>query len=222
MITSAIPGGKLRSTAPSIQGHLNDPRIRSLRAALADEQPRLADRVGVSSAAVAVVLRPTPTDVDILLIERPTRDDDPWSGHMALPGGRQEEGEDDRQTAIRETEEEVGIDLVSNGALLGRLDDVSPARGGPQIAVAPFVFSVPADTVVVPNPLEVATALWIPLSHFLRPDCMAEHLHVLPQGGRLRFPAIRYDQHVIWGLTYRILMQFLQVARSADLSGDEV
>lgn len=196
---------------------MNDPRFRTLLEGFAAERPRLTGRDGLASAAVALVLRAAPAEIEILLIERPVRDDDPWSGHMALPGGRQEMDEEDQDTAIRETMEEVGVDLRSGGLLLGRLDDVSPARGGPQIAVAPFVFGVPSNTIVVPNPLEVATALWIPISHFLRPESVAEHLHVLPHGGRLRFPAITYDGHVIWGLTYRILMQFLQVVRTLDL-----
>src|SRR5690606_12827006 len=107
-------------------------------------------------AAVSLLMRPAPEDLEILLIQRPQSERDPWSGHMALPGGRREQGEQDLDTAIRETHEEVGIDLERHGLLLGRLDDVRPSEGGPQIAVAPFVFAVPAAVQVRPEPREVA------------------------------------------------------------------
>lgn len=156
-------------------------------------------------------------EVEILLIERPHSPEDPWSGHMAFPGGRQEGGEDHVETAIREALEEVGLDLAASGKLIGRLDDIRPARGGPQIAVAAFVFAVPATARIDPSPAEVASALWIPLGHLIDPACAAEHLHPLPGGGRMRFPAVTYHGHVIWGLTYRMLMQFLEIARTTNL-----
>ena len=194
---------------------MEDPRIRALHQAFERERPRLlADAPDLSRAAVALLVRPMADDLEVLLIERPTSEGDPWSGHMALPGGRRDGDEEHVETALRETLEEVGIDVLPEGMLIGRLDDVRPARGGPQIAVAPFVFAVPAATRAAPNPAEVATALWIPLRHLTDPELAAEHLHPLPDGGRLRFPAITYDGYVIWGLTYRILMQFLEVART--------
>jgi 8-oxo-dGTP pyrophosphatase MutT (NUDIX family) len=169
----------------------------------------------VVRASVALVLRPATTDLEILLIQRSTSERDPWSGHMALPGGRRDRDESMVETAVRETREEVGLDMQEEGALLGRLDDVLPSRGGPQIAVSPFVFAVPPDAEPTPNPEEVAATIWIPLDHLAHPASAAEHLHILPGGGSLRFPAIAYHQHVIWGLTYRMLIQFLGIARSA-------
>jgi 8-oxo-dGTP pyrophosphatase MutT (NUDIX family) len=170
----------------------------------------------MSRAAVSLVVRPAEGDLEILLIQRPASERDPWSGHMALPGGRREGDEEDLDTAIRETLEEVGVDLAGRGMLIGRLDDVSPSRGGPQIAVAPFVFAVPAETGVVPNPAEVAETVWIPIRHLSDPASAAEHLHVLPSGGSLRFPAFAYHRYVIWGLTHRMLIQFLGIARTVQ------
>ena len=196
---------------------MDDARIRALHRALEGERPRLFDRDdAIARAAVSLVVRPTPEDLEVLLIERPHSDGDPWSGHMALPGGRSAPGEEDLDTAIRETLEEVGIDLLQEGMQIGRLDDVRPSRGGPQIAVAAFVFAVPATARLVPSPAEVAAAMWIPLAHLLDPASAAEHLHPLPEGGRLRFPAVTYRDRVIWGLTYRMLMQFLEIARTLD------
>lgn len=192
-----------------------DQRILDLHAALEQRRPRsVGSATRFSRAAVSLLLRPMAHDLEILLIRRATSKRDPWSGHMALPGGRRSGAEKDLDTAIRETHEEVGIDLNTAGMLLGRLDDVQPSPGGPQIAVAPFVFAVPTRTKVRPDPGEVADTIWIPVEHLADPASAAEHLHVLPGGGEHRFPALAYHDYVIWGLTHRMLIQFLGIARS--------
>jgi 8-oxo-dGTP pyrophosphatase MutT (NUDIX family) len=194
---------------------LIDPRIRALHAALERRHPRLIEPdPSLTRASVALLIRPRPEDLEILLIQRPQSERDPWSGHMALPGGRRSGLEDLLQTAVRETHEEVGIDLAHRGLLIGRLDDLNPSRGGPRIAVSPFVFAVPPDVDVVPDPLEVAETVWIPLSHLSDPVSAAEHLQVLPGGDPHSFPALAYHHHVIWGLTYHMLIQFLGIVRS--------
>lgn len=194
-----------------------DPRIRGLHVALESRPFRRVDpEPGLARASVALILRPTPGDIEILLIERARVEGDPWSGHMALPGGRRESDEDELRTAIRETHEEVGIDLDRVGMLIGRLDDVHPSAGGPRIAVSPFVFVVTSDVTAVANPREVAGTVWIPLEHLSDPASAAEHLHLLPEGGALRFPALEYHDYVIWGLTHRMLIQFLGIVRSVS------
>jgi 8-oxo-dGTP pyrophosphatase MutT (NUDIX family) len=92
-------------------------------------------------AAVAIVIVPEPDA--LLVVRRAERAGDPWSGQMALPGGRRAEGEDLLFTALRETEEEVGL-VVPPEALLGVLDDVAPLTPMlPPIAVRPFVKQPP-------------------------------------------------------------------------------
>jgi 8-oxo-dGTP pyrophosphatase MutT (NUDIX family) len=195
---------------------VEDTRIAALHRVLAAERPRLLEETdGMQRAAVAILIRPDPGDLTLLLIERKRSERDPWSGHMAFPGGRREREESDLDAAIRETREEVGIDLLPGGSLLGRLDDVRPSRGGQGIAVAPFVFAVPADTEVLLEEDEVEAAYWIPVGHFVDPASAAEHLQVMPDGRSVPFPGIAYEGHVIWGLTYRMLMQFLEIARAA-------
>ena len=194
-----------------------EPRIRALHLALERRPPRIVDpEPGIARASVALLVRPGESDLNVLLIERPENPADPWSGHMALPGGRGAPDEPALTTAIRETHEEVGVDLLADGMLVGRLDDVRPSPGGPQIAVSPFVFAVPGEITIAPDPREVASAVWIPLAHLADPASAAEHLHILPGGGRLRFPALAYHHHVIWGLTYRMLIQFLGIVRSVE------
>jgi 8-oxo-dGTP pyrophosphatase MutT (NUDIX family) len=194
---------------------LDDPRIRTLHRALEERRPRLLDDYAAyGRASVSILVRPHSDTLKILLIQRPKSDRDPWSGHMALPGGRRDGDEDPLTTAIREVREEVGVDLEADGMMIGRLDDVRPRSDGPQIAVAPFVFAVPRDVRVVPHPGEVATAIWVPLHHLTDPRSAAEHLHLLPDGGTVRFPAFFYEGYVIWGLTYRMLIQFLGICRA--------
>jgi 8-oxo-dGTP pyrophosphatase MutT (NUDIX family) len=164
-------------------------------------------------------VRPRLTDLQLLMIRRAWFDGDPWSGHVALPGGRRDPADrDGLHTAIRETAEEVGIDLAAGGVLLGALDEVKPTGGAPPIQVGPYVFAVPAVTEPTPNH-EVDTAFWIPLRHLADPASAVEHLHALETGEHLTFPAIGYQEFVVWGLTYRILAEFAEVIRPDDGAG---
>jgi len=157
-------------------------------------------------AAVAILLTPDPDS--ILLIRRADRSGDPWSGHMALPGGRREpEDPDLAVTAMRETMEEVGIGLKPED-LAGRLEDVIPRTPRlPPIAVRPFVFVLPARPPTQLNP-EVAQASWVALDHLLRPD--TRHPVQLEVGGQTRqVPAYQLENAIVWGMTERILTSFL-------------
>jgi 8-oxo-dGTP pyrophosphatase MutT (NUDIX family) len=130
---------------------------------------------GVTHAAVALLLRPenrTPgsdppgDSAEILFIKRAIRAGDPWSGHLAFPGGRAEERDASLlEIAMREATEEVGIDARQGGRLLGRLPTLRPSSASiPSITVTPFVALVPAGAVPRPQPEEVQEAFWIPLA----------------------------------------------------------
>ena len=145
------------------------PRLDGLRERLAGHRPVTGgEDESLLWAAVAVILVPSPDAV--LLIRRAERPGDPWSGHMALPGGRREEVDADLVgTAVRETFEEVGLTLARTD-LLGSLDDVVPRTPVlPPIAVRPYVFSLPERPPLVPNP-EVAATRWVHLDHLLHPE----------------------------------------------------
>ncbi|MCU0633376.1 MAG: CoA pyrophosphatase [Gemmatimonadaceae bacterium] len=182
-------------------------------------------------AAVAAVLRVTPDDdIELLLIRRPEKAGDPWSGHIALPGGRRDARDADlAATAIRETCEEVGIDLSAHGTVLGALDDLAPRNPAlPPIVVRPFVALLHADVRVTANH-EVAAHYWVPLALLASPEAAAEHVvqvHAGPGGNvptafardvtetarvRARFPAYRFADEIIWGLTERVVRQLLGV-----------
>lgn len=179
------------------------PSVPRIVEAVARHQPSTT-RLSVSwRAATALVLHEGAAGPEILFIERATRPGDRWSGHMALPGGRQhDEDRDLAATAIRETAEEVGVEL---GMPVGRLDDVTGRVAAN--AVSTFVFEVPTRPELTPDPREVAGTVWAPVHALLSPDA-AIHYRYKGVGA---FPAVTYDGHVIWGLTYRILQGFAEV-----------
>lgn len=161
-------------------------------------------------AAVAVLIAPDPDA--ILLIRRADRPGDPWSGHMALPGGRREpEDPSLLATVIRETGEEVGLELLPE-QLLGTLDDVVPRNQVlPPIAVRPFVFVLPQRPALLLNP-EVAATQWVTLDNLLEPH--GYHLATLEIGGQSRdVQAYRLADAIVWGMTERILTDLLDRTR---------
>lgn len=170
----------------------------------------------LSEAAVLLAVRVS-DPLELLLIERAEKEGDPWSGHMALPGGRREPSDAGLlATALRETHEETGI-VVGPGAVLGSLEEVRPSsRRRFSIMIAPFVAVVPPETHAVPAPAEVETALWVPLSHLASQTAVDEILIELEEGSAT-FPALSYQDYVIWGLTHRIIIGFMEVARDAGL-----
>lgn len=197
---------------------LHDPRIQALRDQL-DGRRAPADVAypGRAQAAVALLLH-AQQELRVLMIRRAEKDTDPWSGHVALPGGRREAVDADLlETARRETREEVGLDPVEHGVFLGRLTDVVPSSSSlPPLSISPFVFAVdPADPLRL-DPREVDAAFWVPLSA-LRDEQAIGELLIEVEGDAHRFPSITYGDYVVWGLTLRILDEFLEAADRARL-----
>lgn len=198
---------------------MDDPRLHAVREALAayasdpDDPP--PDPELAIEAAVAVVLRGQPHDVEVLLIKRARNPRDPWSGHMALPGGRRDA--DDAtlvHTAVRETFEETGVVLPPERGAgfgpLGPLPRVAPSSAPlPKLRISPYVFGVPADTAARAASMEVARVHWTPLTVLRDPAVHDEVEMALPGGPRV-FPCLRVHDEVVWGLTYRILQDFLR------------
>ena len=159
-------------------------------------------------AAVAMLLaeRTAHGPLSVLLLRRAEREGDPWSGHMALPGGHAHpEDADLLHTARRETLEEVGIDL-GDAELLGILDDVSVMRSS-EMVVRPFVFWLGAERQASLS-AEVAEVLWVPLDD-LASDALRSTREVDVLGSPVRVPAYVIDERVVWGMTFHVLERFL-------------
>ncbi|MCY3764499.1 MAG: CoA pyrophosphatase [Gemmatimonadetes bacterium] len=181
--------------------------IAEIRRRLAGYRPHLAsgDR---ARAAVAMVLRQREEAVHLLFIERSQREDDPWSGHVAFPGGRVEPGDVNSRTAAeRETREELGLDL-GKAEYLGRLDDVTGATL--PILVSGFVYKVETRDRLHPNH-EVKAAFWVQLNVLADPGRHRERSFRIDDAER-RFSTIDLPgsrQRVLWGISYRLVSQLL-------------
>lgn len=162
-------------------------------------------------AAVALVLRGEDAELSVLLVRRSERPGDPWSGHMAFPGGHAEASDVDLlHTARRETREEVGLDL-ERAELLGTLNDVTPLRSS-QLAVRPFVFWL-AEPRELRLSSEIAETLWVPLRDLAEPARRTSR-EIEIAATPLRVPAYVVGGRVVWGMTLRLLDDFLaRIAR---------
>lgn len=189
---------------------MEDSDLSRLRAALAAYEPARVGDVVSARAAVAVILRPAEAGLELLFIRRAEDPRDPWSGQMAFPGGRSEPGDADlRFTAIRETAEEIGLDLLRDAEYLGSLDEVrAMARLRPMnLAITPFVFYLAGGGAHTTVGAEVTSVHWLPLGSLRSPESRSsvEYRH---EGGVQNFPSLRVHDLVIWGLTYRMLGSF--------------
>ena len=189
---------------------LEHPAIERIRKALRERAPiPFADET-MRRAAVALVFRAGPDgEPELLFIKRAEYPGDPWSGHIAFPGGRREDGDASlADTAVREAREETGIDLTTHGGILGVLDELLPQSVRlPEFVVAPFVavlHEMPALTLAS----EVAAAFWVPL-RALRDLGHWRETEVSGAGYRMTRRAFHHDGHVVWGITERILAQLL-------------
>jgi 8-oxo-dGTP pyrophosphatase MutT (NUDIX family) len=169
------------------------------------EAPETQDAAS-KRAAVATILRSRPDGPEVLLIRRAENPQDPWSGHMAFPGGREAPQDPDLlATAIRETLEEIGLDLHRSAHLLGRLDALPAVARGRRVGltIAPFVFELTEDAPLEPN-YEVAEWIWAPLDPLLR-GALATTMPYEFEGQRLSLPAHDVQGRLVWGLTHRML-----------------
>lgn len=189
------------------------PDLDLIRKALEGHRPRL--RPAERQAAVALVLRGGAAGPEILFIERAEHPEDPWSGHMAFPGGRVDPGDPSpRSAAERETAEEVGLDLAG-AEVLGRLDDLEGRHAGRPagLVISAFVYHVGDPPRLRPNQ-EVREALWVPVRQVLDPERHIDFRFPRYPESMPAYPGIVVgdpDRHVVWGLTYRFLERFFEI-----------
>ena len=160
----------------------------------------------VKQASVAIVLRETPLDIDVLFIKRAEVQGDPWSGHMAFPGGHRDEKDENLVVAaIRETWEEIGLSLTQQN-YLGSLSHQRPANRSRNriLQVAPYVFGIHDDPLLSPNH-EVADVVWGSMQDMINGSIHAtKKLHFGSGSGHFNGYELE-SNHFVWGLTYRTL-----------------
>jgi 8-oxo-dGTP pyrophosphatase MutT (NUDIX family) len=149
------------------------------------------------------------------MIRRATREGDPWSGHMAFPGGRRDpEDLSNFSCALRETEEEIGVDLGQWGTALGELSDVNTGwrKDRPEMLVTPFIFQVTELPELTPNH-EVDDVVWVPL-HFLLDEANREPLEWEWKGQKMETDSYLYASYRIWGLSLMMIDEMMGLLRS--------
>ncbi len=187
-------------------------RVRSL---LARHLPRDREAGEFRRAAVLLPLYQHPGGPCLLLTKR-THGVPTHKGQVSLPGGgyREEDG-DLRITALRDAEEEVGL-RPADVAIVGRLDDALTVVSG--YVVRPFVGVVPGAYGFAADAQEIEELIHLPLAALLKRPFREEWW--MRDGRRVQVFVQEYDGNVVWGLTARILHQFVEwVVR--PLLGDE-
>ena len=166
-------------------------------------------------AAVAVLLHEGAEGLEALFIHRAERAGDTWSGQIAFPGGRREPTDTDlRATAVRETREEIGVDLTA-AEPLGVLDDMYPRTPVlPPVVVRPFVFGV-AERPPITLSAEVQDAFWVAFRALAAPGAQRE-VTIHHRGVDRVLPAYVVENRTIWGMTERILTNLLSLAKSTS------
>jgi len=184
--------------------------IIQIKKRLGDHLPQPLKQESGRRAAVAMLLRNTGKDTEVLLIRRAEHDEDPWSGDLGFPGGRIEDLDPSpRAAAERETLEEVGFRL-SDKDYLGQSDDLAGAYL--PIHISCFVYQVDSNTQFKLNG-EVVDLFWVPLRTLLDPQ-RNQQLTFFYRGRDRIHPAINlreWSERPLWGITYRLLDNFLNL-----------
>jgi 8-oxo-dGTP pyrophosphatase MutT (NUDIX family) len=186
--------------------------VQTARLRLREYQPvEIPFESGMIAAAVAVILHDGHDGIEALFIHRAVRVGDTWSGQIAFPGGRREPTDPDLlATAMRETLEEIGVDL-SRAERLGVLDDLHPRTPVlPPVVVRPFVFALTERPAIVLSP-EVQDAFWVSFRALQAPGIRGEIVVDHPGIPSRVLPAYALGNRTIWGMSERILTPLISL-----------
>lgn len=161
-------------------------------------------------AAVLVPLVQRDEGLHVILTRRTDHLSD-HAGQISFPGGRQEDHDNTlEETALRETEEEIGLARV-HIELVGRLDDYYTVTG---YQVTPVVGLITPPFDLAPDAHEVAEVFEVPLEFILEPRNQKLQT-VTFEGAKRRYFAIPYREYYIWGATAGMLVNFSEVLKAS-------
>ena len=201
---------------------MNNPALisSSIRSSLYQSKTSFELEESLLNAAVSLVFYASDANemswqnLELLFMQRAEHPKDPWSGHIAFPGGVVEDQDTDTlATAIRETQEEFGFTL-KNEAWLGSMPPVAgPVLGkNKKVQVFPHIFLLNHKPKLLINE-EVQSAFWVPISRlsqqqyicqFFHPDTLEQKMFGINLGKQVNVP--------LWGLSLEILYQFYAVS----------
>jgi len=154
-----------------------------------------------ATAAVALLLKPVGQDLKVFFVKRVENPADPWSGQMALPGGKRDAKDRNlKQTVVRETLEEANINLLDRCRFLGVMEPVRSTLR-PEMKILTFAILLEHEPSIKLNE-ELEGFVWISLEE------LAQHKGTAKFSFG-EFPAYIVGNSVIWGLTYRILKKIV-------------
>jgi 8-oxo-dGTP pyrophosphatase MutT (NUDIX family) len=176
-------------------------RVKRLERLLKSEKEREK-----ADAAVVILLKKKKCDFEILFVKRAVNPIDPWSGEMAFPGGRSDHNDRDiKNTIVRETFEETGIDLLHRCRFLGTLEFFRSTRNQ-EMKILPFIVIIEYEPSIVLNK-ELVWFEWIFLEKLIQHETVTRI-------DSKEVPAFIMEKCIIWGLTYRILKRFIYMVQS--------
>jgi 8-oxo-dGTP pyrophosphatase MutT (NUDIX family) len=167
---------------------------------------------GARPAAVLIVLYPHEQAWHVPLMLRPLHMPD-HGGQVSIPGGLIEAGENSRQAALREYEEELGAPADAL-RVLGQLSPLYLFASNYQIL--PWVAAAESAPQWHPSEREVERLLEVPLSHLLDPG-NTSHVERRQRGLAFRAPCFIWESERIWGATSMILAELVAVLRELTI-----
>ncbi len=191
----------------------HDPVSQLERIIKSRDMAKIQIQDGYVPASVMIILNESNSGYEMLFIKRPENPEDPFSGHMAFPGGRMDEGETILETAVRETIEEIGVDIGQSGRVIGELDDFNPNNPrAKNYIVTPFISILIDEVELTPNIVEVEKIVWVPLHHLL--DKANTEVRLRDRNGvAIKDYVYYFENYVIWGMTGKVLNHFISITR---------
>jgi len=184
---------------------------KRIREILTAHKPIVRTEEYVVPAAVLIPLFVKDNQVQVLLTVR-TENVESHKGQISFPGGVCEEADQSRlATALRETQEEVGI-RRNDVNILGQLDQLVSTT---DFIITPFVGVIPYPYTFNPNRDEIAELVEVPLSFFLNQKNQRTEQQRF-RGHSITVHYFNYKQHTVWGVTARILVGFLDLLQNND------
>lgn len=184
---------------------------RQLQELLAEHQPEVWSEEHVVPAAVLIPLFEKNRELHVLLTVR-TDKVETHKGQISFPGGMHEPGDVDMlATALRETHEEVGI-KPEQVQVVGELDQLISVT---DFIITPYVGLIPGPVAYKPSEDEIAEILEVPLAFFMDDSNVRTEQREF-RGRLITVYFYDYGEHLIWGVTARILTGFLKLLKNGN------